>query len=237
MKPWIPAAAVLSLLVPLGLAVAPSMFGPPLLCHEFAIDTARSLPWESGMNPKADYDRSHLAADVDALLKSEEDLIVRLETLRRAALYAKSDRALAWELLGHAGLATLDQTSIGAKQANRWFDTGVLVACFDQLGLDLGYRAGVAEGFQGYGYLVKALDAARSEKSASIATIEFVAGIVSHPLMLRGGGKDADYERYQRHMDAAHAGARAGSLLARNMATWEARFTPPARKTGGSNGE
>jgi hypothetical protein len=197
--------------------------GPPLLCHEFAIDGAKSLPWKGGTEGDKAYDRRKLVEDVARILKTEESLIVRMETLRRATLYTRGDRALAWELLGRAGLATLEQAAIGSKESTAWFDAGFLAACLEQLGTDLGFRAGVAEDQEGYAYLLRALERARSEHAEQIATIEFAAALVVHPVM-RKGPTSEDVARYRRHIEAARAGAAPGSLLARNMAAHAERF-------------
>jgi hypothetical protein len=98
-----------------------------------------------------------------------------------------------------------------------WFDAGVLAACFDQLGVELGFRAGVSEGFGGYGYLAKALEVARAEGHDQLATIEFAAALCAHPGLRKGGGEARDRERFQGHLERARAGA--GPLLARNLAS------------------
>jgi hypothetical protein len=216
-------AAVLAVLLLVPLAPKTAV-GPPLVCHEFAIDDAKSLPWERGMNPRKDYDKSHLIADVAAILKTEPNLVVRMETLRRAALYTRGDRGLAWELFGRVGCGVLEQAAIQGMESLAWFDAGFLAACFDQMGVDLGIKSGVAEEQVGYGYLLRALEKARVEKSDQIATIEFAAALVVHPAMRHGEPSEADLERYGRHIDAAHAGALPGSLLAKNLAAHEERF-------------
>src|SRR5688500_4770321 len=64
--------------------------GTPLICHPYIIGAASSLPgsdgdWK-GVNPS--YDRTHLVRDTLALLNADTPIIVRMETLRRAAIYA-----------------------------------------------------------------------------------------------------------------------------------------------------
>lgn len=206
-------------------------FGPPLVCHEIAIGNARSLPWQSGMQSSASYDRAHLVADVAELLKTEKSLLVRMETLRRAALYAREDRALAWELVGRRACWVLEESSLAAQDAGdtheaaAWFDLGVLVACFDQLDVDLDFRAGVAEGIDGYAYLRKALDAARAEGRADSGVIEFAAALVTHPGMARGESeRERRRELHDAHMERAQQGCTGDPLLAQNIASFRARF-------------
>ncbi|MFN0242739.1 MAG: hypothetical protein ACKVWV_07580 [Planctomycetota bacterium] len=206
------------------LPAPPLVFGPPLVCHEIAIGDAKSLPWGSGTKPKAGYDRAHLVADVAELLKTEEHLLVRMETLRRAAMYAHQDRALVWELVGWRSLFVLEQCSIGAQESTAWFDLGVLVACFDQLAVGLDRRSGVAEGIGGYGFLRKALETARAD-GRDTGPIEFAAVLVTHP----GGGRDAEGARRRAALcegrwERAKAQCDGQPLLAQNVTALHARF-------------
>jgi len=194
-----------------------ALVGPPFVCHELDIGDARSLPFKKGLETDGRYDRQRLVEDVANLLKTETNLVVRMETLRRAAIYARTDRQIAWELLGRTGLSVLEQEALRARASTAWFDTGVLVTCWDQLNVDLGFRAGVAEGFDGYAYIEKALDAARAEKNEQIAVIEFGAALCAHPAMRPGGGSPTDIDRYANHVQAARAGAGASPLLAKNL--------------------
>jgi hypothetical protein len=83
-------------------AANPAFAGPPLLCHPYEIGTARSLPW-SGANSwfqgDPTYSTENLVADTEALLTSSTPVVVRMETLRRAAIYASADATLAARLL------------------------------------------------------------------------------------------------------------------------------------------
>src|SRR5438046_9323502 len=83
------------------IAARPALAGPPLLCHPYDIGSAVSLPWNgpAWLDAKADYDLSHLVADTEALLGASTPVIVRMETLRRASLYAGRDAQVAAELI------------------------------------------------------------------------------------------------------------------------------------------
>jgi hypothetical protein len=87
------------------LATASSAFaGPPLLCHPFDIDGAASLPWDgssSWYQGQSGYDVSRLVADTDTLLTTATPIVVRMETLRRAVIYASADTKTASALLDH----------------------------------------------------------------------------------------------------------------------------------------
>jgi hypothetical protein len=88
-------------LIALGLLCGAAFAGPPTVCHPLEIGREVSLPWAaSGQNwdgRDARYDRARLVSDTLALLKADTPVIVRMETLRRAAIYAESP-ALAVEL-------------------------------------------------------------------------------------------------------------------------------------------
>ena len=72
-------------------AAAAAYAGPPLICHRVEIGSAKSLPWRAvtewdGTAPG--YDLSRLTAETLGLLAPGVPLNVRMETLRRAAVYA-----------------------------------------------------------------------------------------------------------------------------------------------------
>src|SRR6187397_1918598 len=105
----------------LALAVAaPALAGPPLLCHPFDIGSARSLPWD-GTNAwwqgRADYNLQNLVADTEAILTPSTPVIIRMETLRRAALYASLDDKVAARLLS----SVTARAAAGASSASALF--------------------------------------------------------------------------------------------------------------------
>ena len=80
------AVGLLALLI----AVTGAAFaGPPLICHTFEIGSAKSLPWSGpdwNLTGTERYDTSQLASDTFAILTSNSNVLVHMETLRRAAL-------------------------------------------------------------------------------------------------------------------------------------------------------
>lgn len=186
------------------LTVAPfATAGPPLICHPFDIGDAKSLAWGSGGNNWADtkpgYDLRNLSKDTLALLAPETPAIVRMETLRRAAIYADKDAAVARELLGHLMARTLNAESGGKADAMAWFDAGYFVESRRQLAS----RDGVdpMKGLNGYDWVMRSL-----RLGADAASVEFAAGLIRH---------DA---KPNPHFAKAGAQAPKGSLLARNIA-------------------
>ncbi|GJM21962.1 MAG: hypothetical protein DHS20C15_18770 [Planctomycetota bacterium] len=68
-------------------ALATPLWGPPAICHPIDIGEARSLPWGDGAFELDErYDRATLVADTAALLDTSADLLVHMETLRRAVI-------------------------------------------------------------------------------------------------------------------------------------------------------
>src|SRR5713226_2529096 len=110
---------------------APVLAGPPLICHSIDIGTAPSLPWTSSgwnLSGQETYDVSHLVPDTLALLAPSTPVLVRMETLRRATLYAQQRTALAKELLFRLEARTRENP----KDALPAFDFGYLVECYRQ---------------------------------------------------------------------------------------------------------
>ncbi len=134
-------AACFTLVALLGVA-APALAGPPLLCHPFDIGSARSLPWD-GTNAwwqgRADYNLQSLVADTEAVLTPSTPVIVRMETLRRAALYASLDDKVAARLLSSV-TARANAGAPGAASASALFDAGYLTETYKQIAMLRGER-------------------------------------------------------------------------------------------------
>jgi hypothetical protein len=74
-------------------ASAAPLPGPAGLCFQLRLPAgAPSLPWGDGgafdLDPR--YDRARLVADLQVLLRGQDDLLVHMEALRRAVLYLGS---------------------------------------------------------------------------------------------------------------------------------------------------
>src|SRR5262245_6752273 len=89
--------SVSSILITMGLLLAlvrPAPAGPVLICKNYEIGAAKTLPWGGWEwrpgNP--DYDINRKVEDTLALLTPETPVIVRMETLRRAVIYAAWSR-------------------------------------------------------------------------------------------------------------------------------------------------
>ena len=110
----------------------PASAGPPLLCFPFDIGSARSLPMGQGNWHETDarYDVSHLVADTLGLLTPTTPVTVRMETMRRATIYAAAHPKLAAALLGELqARAAAPQPGVAALSV---FDFGYLVESYKE---------------------------------------------------------------------------------------------------------
>jgi hypothetical protein len=198
--------------------------GPPLVCHPFDIGGAKSLPWTSTtwkLSGNENYDLSRLAADTLALLNPSTPVIVRMETLRRAALYARQDQYVQKELLLKLKSRATDAEASGKPDPLAWFDAGYFVETVKQADMtfqknssgawDPVYAPNVASNIDGYAWVAKALRLRGDD-----AEMEFAAAVItSFP---RPGLSQALLQKaHDEHLRKALAGATDGSLLARNL--------------------
>ena len=130
----------------IGLLLATAAFGgPPLICERIEIGTAQSLPWKGvegwqGTDPS--YDLKKLTADTLALLTPGAPAVVRMETMRRAAIYAARDSRLAEEIALRLTARVLDGEGANAMA---WFDAGYFVETVRQAALVYQYNMLTAE--------------------------------------------------------------------------------------------
>jgi hypothetical protein len=117
----------------LAFAATPAVAGPPFICHAFDLGGHASLPWGSDVragwnNPDPAYDVQRLTADVTRLLTAQLPVSARMETLRRATIYASRDKAVAGGLLK----ALEARAKAAPKDANALFDAGFLTEAYRQ---------------------------------------------------------------------------------------------------------
>ena len=202
-----------------------ALAGPPLLCHPFEIGNARSLPW-SGPEWRAvdkNYTIDRLVDDTVALLTPETPVLIRMETLRRATVYAVwsmndykvgyavKDGKVATELLARLKARIPDAGVKSDKSASALarFDYGYLVESYKQAIYDPHASPGakLASDIDGYGLIVKSIAMRGSDPE-----MEYAAA-----LSCMGKKREAGQDPCLAHVQKALAGAQEGSLLARNM--------------------
>lgn len=183
--------------------------GHPLICHPYSIGDAASLPGGNegykGTDPS--YNRTNLTSDTLTLLTPDTPLLVRMETLRRAAIYAtanlrgwargdsytRDDRRVARDLL--TALEQRQQRATGDQAALALFDVGFFSETLRQTGID--------PSLDGYSLLVKAATLRRNDPVMELA----LALASAYPKRPEHSG----------HIARARAGATDNSALAVNL--------------------
>src|SRR5437879_11647402 len=109
--------------------------GPPLISHTIEIGQSKSLPWIShnwNLSGGETYDTKNLVRDTLEILAPDTPVLVRMETLRRATLYARKDPVAAKELLARLHARATSAESAGKADALAWFDAGYLAETYKQ---------------------------------------------------------------------------------------------------------
>jgi hypothetical protein len=198
--------------------------GPPLICHPIEIGQAKSLPWvEWNHRGSTDYDLKNLTRDTLAILDSNTPVLVRMETLRRATIYARQDPQVAKELITRLQARAANSDAAGHPEALAWFDLGYLAEAYKQW-MGKG-EPNPAAGLDGYSWVRKAISLRGSDPE-----MEFAAALITLT-----GPENA----HKDHVRKAMAGAKNDLLLAQNLASNFNRQTISellvAAPAGGSN--
>lgn len=193
-----------------------ALAGPPLLCHPFDTGGAASLPWGKHWNDiDRRYDTARLPADTLNLLRADTPVIARMETLRRAAIYASANGGILRDIAGK-----LDTRAAAAKtpqaRALALFDAGYFAETLQDIARLQGYdmpgigkvdlhalNAVLAKG-DGSLRIAEAL-----ELQANDASMRFASALVAS-----ADRRNGDYAQQAR---LARAGASRDRLLARNI--------------------
>ena len=211
-------AGIIGLTMVTAAAVArPAFAGPPLLCHPFDIGSAKSLPWSgvSGWSDgQAGYDIKHLTDDTVALLTPATPVIARMETLRRAAIYAGRDTNVAKQLF----LTVTDRTrpdASGKTDPLSLFDAGYLTETLreigrvgersDQLGPNAAGMTALVRNVDGYDLVLKSLALRPNDGSIELASALIAASDRTHKA------------QYESHAQKARTAAKQDALLEKNL--------------------
>jgi len=188
--------------------------GPPLICHTIEIGQAKSLPWINhgwNLSGNENYEVKNLIPDTLAILDSSAPVLVRMETLRRATLYARHDPQIARELLTKLFARAEAAGNTGHPDALAMFDAGYLAECYKQwIGKNLPHMTdnlpmdqNPGANLDGYALVKKALSLRGQDPQ-----MEFAAALITLE------GQQADH---QQHVLKATAGAIGDPLLALNL--------------------
>jgi len=183
---------------------SPAMAGPPLICHVIQIGDAKSLPWVdlNYQKQSGGYDLKNLTPDTLAILQSDAPVLVRMETLRRATIYARQDPQVAKELLTRLRARAADSDLAGRTDPLAWFDVGYLAAAYNEW-FETGTK-NPANGLDGYAWVEKALRLRGPDPQ-----MEFAAALITIMVPKR---------EHTQYVKKAWAGSKGDALLAQNMA-------------------
>ena len=193
-----------------------ALAGPPLLCHPFDTGGAASLPWGKGWNSiDRSYDTARLSADTLRLLAADTPVIARMETLRRAAIYASANGAAVRDIA-----ARLDARAAAAKtpqaKALALFDAGYFAETLQDIARLQGYD------MPGIGKVdMRAVNAVLAKGDGSLRIAEALK-LQAHDASMRFASalvasadrRSGDYAEQAR---LARAGASRDRLLALNI--------------------
>jgi len=180
---------------------APVFAGPPLLCFPFETGGAQTLPMKGGdwKSVDAEYDVSHLTADTIALLAPANPVVARMETIRRATIYASTHPQVAADLLAALQARAVAKTGTAASAV---FDFGYLVETYKQATFMFSSPVKGLGEIDGYQLVLKA--AALQNDPA----MEFGAAVIA-----QGSMNAVLRAEYRGHLDRAMAGAKTDAVL------------------------
>lgn len=204
-------------LLVLSLCAFATIAGPPLLCHPFDTAGAPSLAWGGARwnQARADYNLRTLSANTEALLKTDTPVIARMETLRRAAIYASRDAAVATQLLARLD-ARITRAATPTARSLAHFDNGYFTETLEEVVRLQGYdMPGVGKvDTSGLRTLLAKRDGdAQVEAAITLRpndpAMRFAAALIA--------SADQRKTAYTTHAVFARAGAAKDRLLARNL--------------------
>jgi len=185
------------------LAMTTSAFaGPPLICHRIEIGQAKTLPlidWNE--HGTSGYNLKNLSRDTFAILDANAPVLVRMETLRLATIYARHSPAVAKELLTRLHARAHD--SSGQSAALAWFDLGYMTEAYKQW---MPQNSNPAAGLDGYAWVKKAISLFGQDDPA----MEFGAALIT----LSGPANE-----HKEHVRKSVAGAKSDPLLAQHLSS------------------
>jgi hypothetical protein len=157
------------------LIARPALAGPPLLCFPFEIGNALSLPMGKGDWKTVDrkYDVTRLVDDTLALLAPATPVTVRMETIRRATIYASAHPKPAAALL--AALEARAKKPEPSVAALAVFDFGYLVETYKQAKFMFSESLPAIDRIDGYQLVLKA-HALQSDQTMQHAANLIVGG-------------------------------------------------------------
>ncbi|MBL8763779.1 MAG: hypothetical protein JNM07_05880 [Phycisphaerae bacterium] len=201
------------------LVVAAGVFGgPPLLCHPLDIGDAKSIPRDDG---SARLSNEAVMDGANNVLRTSEDLVVHIETIRRAAMHLGDARGSITEFYADTCARALDaETGPDRKVAARaWFDAAYLTAVRVEMGWDRHEKRDDRTGLPaGYAWLRRAIDMSEG----AVPEMHLAAAMML--IDRRADPKGENAKLFGDHARKMLEGTKPGSLLAKNAEGWFKHF-------------
>lgn len=200
------------------LLAVPAHAGPPAICHQFQTGGAPSLPWSDGpgwRRPVATYDLSRLTDDTLKLLTPSTPVLARMETIRRATIYASTDARIAADLLSRVLARALDTVGEGAVSRHALFDAGYLVESYRQANLI--YRHDMLHGREKQAWVLRDTPKGLDGYAWILSALKMGS---PDPEMEFGASRVTEGATSQAHVTRSLAGARAGTPLAATLSAF-----------------
>jgi hypothetical protein len=200
------ALALLPAFAAVAVIVTVASAGPPLICHPIEIGDAASIPWGSGPFDRGrGYGRDRVVTETLAILDGRTSVLVRMETMRRAALYLDDDAKRSAQLRSALLGRVLDAEAAGEPDALAWFDAGYLTQSFVQLGARDPHVTSdrTSDEIAGYRWVARALELRPDD-----GEMEFAAAMMTAL---------ANTPEHDGHVERAQRLSASNPLLARNL--------------------
>jgi hypothetical protein len=191
---------MLGTIVTASLVLATPVFaGPPLLCFPFETGGVPTLPMAAGGWKAVDakYDVTHLADDTVALLTPATPVVARMETIRRATIYASAHPGAAADLLARLQDRAARKTATAAFAV---FDFGYLVETYKQAAHMFTQPVMGLDTIDGYQWVLK------GGTLQNDPSMQFAAAVITQ-------GNTARRAEYRDHLERAIAGAKGDAAL------------------------
>jgi len=202
--------------------------GPPAICHQFQTGGAPSLPWAEGSGWRRtvpNYDLQRLTDDTLRLLTPTTPVLARMETLRRATIYASADARVANGLLSRVLGRAIDGVSSGPANRHALFDAGYLVESYRQANLI--YKHEMLRGAEKSAWQLREMP--KGLNGYSWITSALAMG-PQDPEMEFGASRVSQGATSQAHVGKALKGARPETPLAANLVAFGYRPPQTARR-------
>lgn len=190
-------------------AAAPALAGPPMICMEFQCDEVAIPLGDNSLQPKKGFNTRKLPERTADALDKADSVIERMETIRRAAIYAARANGSTEDVFNALAWRALNAEVSGDTRAyaDALFDAGYFAATMANFGEKIDGSPAASQGLAGYAWITRAI-----ELSDDDASMHFAASLATHPVM-----RSSKRDLFEHHVAMASLGIETDPVLARNL--------------------